>query len=85
VPGDVVSINKAEYTVSKGQLQVQASSTNTSATLQAYVTSTGELIGTLRNNGGGKYSLQVAWSTNPLNVTIKSSLGGTTSKSVAAK
>ena len=68
--------------ISAGTLPRPAAHT---ATLRAYVTSTGALIGTLKNNGGGKYRGQFTWPSNPQNITVKSSLGGSASKAVATK
>ena len=82
---DTVGITKAEYTASKKVLLVEATSTSTSATLQVFQTSTNQLIGTLTNNGGGKYTGQFSWPTNPQNITVKSSLGGSSSKAVTLK
>jgi len=64
---------------------VAASSTNASATLKAYVTSSGALIGTLRNNGGGQYQAQFEVSSNPQNVTVKSTSGGSASLAVTPR
>jgi hypothetical protein len=50
-----------------------------------FVTSTNQLIGTLANNGGGKYSGQFTWSVNPQNVTVRSNLGGSKSSAVTPK
>jgi hypothetical protein len=82
---DTVGVTRAEYTVSKQQLRVEATSTSASATLQVFVTSTNQLIGTLTNNGGGRYTGQFTWPTNPQTVTIKSSLGGSASKAVTLR
>jgi hypothetical protein len=82
---DTVKVTLAEYDSAKKVLNVQATSTSSSATLQALVTSSGALIGTLTNNGGGKYQGQIAWPTNPQNVTVKSSLGGSGSLLVTVK
>jgi hypothetical protein len=82
---DSVSITRAEYETAKSALRVEASSTKSTATLQVFVTATNQLIGTLTNNGGGKYSGQFTWSTNPQNITIRSSLGGTKSGTVTVK
>jgi hypothetical protein len=82
---DTVSITRAEYDTAKRTLRVEASSSKSTVTLQAYVTSTNQLIGTLTNNGGGNYSAQFTWSVNPQNITVRSSLGGTTSRAVTAK
>jgi uncharacterized repeat protein (TIGR01451 family) len=82
---DTVTITLAEYTVSKRYLRIQATSTSASVTLKAYVTSTGQLIGTLVNNGGGNYSLQINWPSNPQNITIRSSAGGAASRAVTTR
>jgi Tol biopolymer transport system component len=76
VPADTVAITKDEYVLSQKQLKLETTSSSLTATLTAYVTSTGALIGTLTNVGGGKYQLQTIWPTNPQNITVKSSLGG---------
>ncbi|HEV2806372.1 MAG TPA: VCBS repeat-containing protein [Chthoniobacterales bacterium] len=82
---DTVSITRAEYESAKSILRIEASSSKSTATLQVYVTSTNQLIGTLTNNGGGKYSGQFTSSANPQNVTVRSSLGGSKSGTVAPK
>ncbi|MEY2505962.1 MAG: hypothetical protein QOH01_291 [Verrucomicrobiota bacterium] len=82
---DTVSITRAEYEVAKSTLRIEASSSRSTATLQVFVTSTDQLIGTLSNNGGGKYSGQFTWSANPQNVTVRSSLGGSKSSAVTPK
>jgi hypothetical protein len=48
------------------------------------VTSTNQLIGTLNNDGSGRYSARFSLSTNPQNVTVRSSLGGSASRDVIA-
>ncbi len=82
-PSDAVSITRAEFVQSKKQLQLQTTSTSASAVLKAYVTSTGALIGTLTNNGGGKYSGAFGLAANPGTVTVRSSLGGGASRTVS--
>jgi hypothetical protein len=82
---DTISITRAEYATSKANLRVEATSSRTNATLQLFVTSTGQLVGTLANNGGGKFSGQFSWSVNPQNVTVRSNLGGAKSSAVTAK
>ena len=84
-PTDVVAIQRAVYYRAKHQLQVNASSTDATAKLQVSVTSSGALIGTLANNGGGRYSGQFTWPSNPQIITVKSSLGGSATKAVALK
>jgi hypothetical protein len=75
---DRVTILLAQYRASSRRLSVQATSTNATATLKVYITATGQLIGTLTNNGG-TYSGQFKWPTNPQNITVRSSLGGSAS------
>jgi hypothetical protein len=83
--GDTVGISRAEYDSRNRILRVEASSNRTNATLQVFVTSSGQLIGTLSNNGGGKYSGQLSWPVNPQNVTVRSNLGGQASRAVTLK
>jgi hypothetical protein len=82
---DTVAIQRAEYTASNRDLRLEATSTNSGAVLRCYVTATGELIGTLTNDGGGRYRGQFTWPTNPQNVTVRSSLGGSATRSVTAR
>jgi hypothetical protein len=82
---DTVRITRAEFDSSKRVLRVEATSTSSSATLQVFVTATGQLLGTLANNGGGQYRAELSVSTNPQNITVRSSLGGVATASVAAK
>jgi len=80
--GDTVAIQRAEYDDRDEELRVEATSTSSSATLQVFVTSTNQLIGTLTNNGGGRYSRTFSWPTNPQNITVRSSLVGSASRNV---
>jgi hypothetical protein len=80
--GDTVAIQRAEYKERDDELRVEATSTSATATLQVLVTSTGEVIGTLRNNGGGGYSGTFTRPTNPQDITVHSSLGGSASRTV---
>ena len=82
---DNVVIQRAEYQRSKGGLRVDATDTAPSATLRVYVTSTGALVGTLKNNGNGRFSASLSWPTNPENITVRSSLGGSASSPVTLK
>jgi hypothetical protein len=83
--GDNVVVTQAQYSISQKQLKVQATSTSSTATLSVYETSSGAFLGTMANDGGGKYELQTTLATAPANVTIKSSLGGSASLNVIAK
>ena len=82
---DTVRITRAEFESAKRVLRVEATSTSSSATLRVFVTSTGALLGTLSNNGGGQYRGELSVSTNPQNITVRSSLGGVATSSVVAK
>jgi hypothetical protein len=81
---DTVAITLADYRLSSRRLSVQATSTNATATLRVYVTATGQLIGTLTNNAG-MYSGQFKWTPNPQNITVRSSLGGSSSAIVTVR
>ena len=85
VATDTVSIQLAEYSAGSAQLRVEATGSNASATLSVYVTATNTLIGTLRNDGGGRYRGDFSWPTNPQNITVRSSLGGSASRTVTLK
>jgi hypothetical protein len=82
---DTVSITRAEYETSKRTLRAEASSSRSNATMQVFVTSTGQLIGSLSNNGGGRFSGQFNWSTNPQNITVRSNFQGAASRAVTVK
>lgn len=82
---DTVSITRAEYERSKRRLRVEATSSRSNATLQVFVTSSGGLIGTLTNNGGGRFSGQFNLSANPQSITVRSSFGGQATRVVTLK
>jgi hypothetical protein len=82
---DTVSISRAEYESAKRTLRIEASCSRSTATLQAYVTSSNQLIGTLTNNGGGKYSGQFNLTANPQNITVRSNGGGQATRVVSVK
>ena len=82
---DTVSITRAEYAVGNRRLRVEATSTRSTATLQVFVTSTNQLIGTLSNDGGGRYRGEFNWPVNPQNVTVRSNFGGQATRTVTAR
>ena len=82
---DTITIQKADYVVSKKQLNVQATSTSQTALLAVTVTSTGELIGYLTNKGAGSYAGSFIVATNPQNITVTSDLTGTANKAITLK
>jgi hypothetical protein len=73
-------IQRAEY--SSGRLRVEATSTSSNATLTVFVTSTNAQIGVLQNDGGGRYRGEFNLSSNPQNITVRSSLGGYASRAI---
>jgi hypothetical protein len=85
VTADTVGITLAQYETSKSTLRVEATSTRSTATLQVFSTAGGQLIGTLTNNGGGKYTGQFSLATNPQSITVRSSAGGSATRTVIVK
>jgi hypothetical protein len=82
---DTVSITRAEYAIGNRRLRVEATSTRSNATLQAFVTSSNQLIGTLSNDAGGRYRGEFSWPVNPQNITVRSNLGGQATRAVTAR
>ena len=82
---DTVGILNATYFRSSRQVYVAATSTSANAVLKLYVTSTMAYIGTLKYRGSGNYTGQFPWPVSPVNVTVKSSLGGIASKNVVLR
>lgn len=72
-PADTVVITKARWR--RGLLTIEATSTNPNAILSVYSQSGGFMF-TLTNLGGGRYSDQRGWVTNPQVITVRSNLGG---------
>ena len=82
---DTINIQRAEYQRSSRWLRVDATSTQPNATLRVHETATGALIGTLKNSGGGRFNGQLSWPTNPNNITVRSSFGGSATRAVSPK
>ncbi len=82
---DTLTIQQADYFASRQELRVAVMDTNSTATLQVYVTSTGQLIGQLTKGGDGTYRGQFTWPTNPQNITVQSNLCGRATKDVTLK
>lgn len=81
---DTLRLSRAEFDSGKRNVRIEATSTSSNATLQVFNTSTGQLIGSLSNNGGGRYSAQLNASANPQSITIRSNLGGTVTGTVTS-
>jgi plastocyanin len=82
---DTVVITRAQYTTSRSQLVVQATDTDDTATLTVSVTSTGEVLGTMMNLGGGSYSAKFRGISNPQKITVSSNLGGSATARVRTR
>ena len=83
---DTVTITRALWSTSRQQLQVQATDSNPAATLTCTRTSDGFVFGTLRNRGDGTYQGKFRnVTTNPVNVTETSDLGGSDSSDVTVR
>ena len=82
---DTVSITRAEYRTSNRTLRIEATSTSANAILQVFVTSTGQLIGTLANKGSGRFRGQFSWPINPQNVSVRSNFGGQATRAVTVR
>jgi plastocyanin len=82
---DTVVITRAQYTTSRSQLTVQATDTNDTAMLTVSVTSTGEVLGTMMNLGGGSYSAKFRGISNPQRITVTSNFGGSATARVRVR
>ena len=82
---DTVQITRAQYTTSRSQLTVNATGSNTAATLTVSVTSTGEILGPMTSRGDGSYTAKFNGISNPLNVTVTSDFGGSTTARVKVR
>jgi hypothetical protein len=82
---DTVSITRAEYDTGNRRLRVEATSTRSTATLRVFVTSTNQLIGTLSNDGGGRFRGELTWSVNPQSITVRSNFGGQATRTVTLR
>lgn len=82
---DTVSVTRAEYDSAKRTLRVEATCSRAAASLQVFITSNNQLVGTLTNNGGGKYSGQFNLTANPQSITVRSNGGGQATRAVSVK
>jgi FG-GAP-like repeat len=82
---DTVTITRAEYDSGNRRLRVEATSTRSTATLSVFHTSTNQLIGTLSNDGGGRYRGEFSWPVNPQSITVRSNFGGQATRTVTAR
>jgi hypothetical protein len=82
---DTITISKAQYAVSRSQLTVQATDSNSAAVLTVSVTDTGEVLGTMQNQGNGSYRAKFSGIANPQNIDVTSNFGGTATARVRAR
>jgi len=82
---DTVLITRAQYSIARSQLTVQATDTDDTAMLTVSVTSTGEVLGPMINRGGGSYSAKFTGISNPQRITVTSDLGGSATARVRAR
>jgi hypothetical protein len=78
---DVVRITRATW--KSGLLRIEATSTNPNAILGVYSTS-GNFMFNLTNQGGGRYSDQRGFVTNPQRITVRSNFGGSASATLTS-
>ncbi|MFL6003106.1 MAG: hypothetical protein ACJ72P_09885 [Nocardioides sp.] len=78
---DVVRITKATW--KSGLLRIEATSTNPNAILGVY-SSSGNFMFNLTNQGGGRYSDQRGFVTNPQRITVRSNFGGSASATLTS-
>ena len=82
-PGDKVTITSAKFSQSSRVLSVTATDSNAQATLQVFLASNNQLLGTMVNAGIGSYTLQVTVpSGTPASVNVVSNLGAKTGQGV---
>ena len=75
-PGQV-RIDKVEYDAGKDELKVEARDFGTNPMLWVTVAATGDVIGALTDEGGGKFKGELSWPVNPQQINvIRSPLGG---------
>ena len=84
-PARPIAILRADYMLSQGKLRVAARTSRDAETLSVYVSSTGELIGTLKSVGGGDFQGKFNWPAHPIQITVVSSAGGTATARVRAR
>jgi hypothetical protein len=87
IPADTIKIIRAEEVLKTKMMNVQVTSTSSTASMQVTVDLSGldVPIANLNNNGGGKYSAQFAVPINYQAIKVKSNLGGSASTTVTQK
>jgi hypothetical protein len=83
VSQDTIHVTSATWSTSTHQLNVTATSTNPNAILTVTLASNGQNLGTMKSEGNGTFTLQTQFPTQPGNINVKSSLGGSTGQGVS--
>jgi hypothetical protein len=82
-PGDKVTNTTATYSQSTHLLAVSATDSNPQATLNVFLASNNQLLGTMITQGDGSYTLQVQFlAGTPASINIVSNLGAKTGQGV---
>jgi len=84
-PSDTVRLTRAEYVVSKKQWTIEATDTDTTNGVIAVLTPAGVEIGTLSNQGGGKFKGQGSFAGPFTSVVLQSFKGGIAAGAVTQK
>jgi photosystem II stability/assembly factor-like uncharacterized protein len=85
VTSDSVAIQTADYSAGKHVLRVDATSTNSVATLSVFESTSRTFIGTLTHYDGSRYRGQFTWPVNPRNITVQSDRCGSATRDVTLK
>jgi hypothetical protein len=80
-----LTITKAEYTVTKSSLNVEATSSDRVASLQVFNAVTGQFVGSIPLVNVGKFSGQLTVTGSFTSVAVQSSVGGVAIGSVKQK
>lgn len=82
-PGDKLTITAATYSQSTHVLTLSATDNNPQATLEVFLASDNQLLGTMINQGNGSYTFQQAFQAGtPASVNLVSNLGAKTGQGV---
>jgi plastocyanin len=74
---DTVTITQAKWSSASDQLTVTATGSDHTAQLTVSITSSGQILGTMRTRGDGNYTAKFSGiTTNPRMITVTSNLGG---------
>ena len=81
-PADKLTLNYALLSLSQAQLFISATDSNPQATLQVYLASGNQFLGTMVNQGNGSYTFQMPFVQSGIAVNVVSNLGGKVGKGI---